>query len=296
MDTIAQIRRDTIIKLINAGIEQNEAQIETDILILHIFGLSKIDIFTDPDKKISKELLNKLNFNLKRRIEEKIPVQYLINKAIFMGREFYVNENVLIPRPETEILVKEVLKLIGQKQNPNIIDIGTGSGCIACMLAILSSNCNCEESIGRCGNPKITASDVSTKALETAKRNARNLGILEKINFIHSDIFANVDQNFDIIVSNPPYIPAQEKESLQKEVSKHEPNLALFAKDEKGVSFYEELIKQSSSKLNPDGHLALEIGINQSQYIVDILLKNNFSDIKIIKDFADIDRIIIAKK
>lgn len=294
MDTIAQIRRDSITKLINADIEQNEAQIESDILIQQVFGLSKIDIFSNPDKKISKDLIDKFNFNLKRRIEEKIPVQYLINKAIFMGREFYVDENVLIPRPETEILVKEVLKLIKQKQNPNIIDIGTGSGCIACMLAILTNSR--EESSELRDNRKIIASDISEKALEIAKQNAKSLEVFEKINFIHSDILADIEQTFDIIVSNPPYIPIREKENLQKEVSKHEPELALFAEDEKGISFYEKLIKQSTTKLNIEGYLALEIGINQSQYIIDILRKYNFDDIKVIKDFADIDRFIIAKK
>jgi release factor glutamine methyltransferase len=296
MDTITKIRKDSITKLIIAEIEPNEAQIEADTLIQHTFGLSKIDIFTNPDQKVSKDLLDKFNTLIKKRITEKIPVQYLTHSANFMRHEFYVDTNVLIPRPETEILVQETLKLIRKKQDPNIIDIGTGSGCIACILAILTNSHHCGESKGRRGNPKITASDISEKALEIAKRNAKNLGVIDKIEFIHSDIFANINQTFDIIVSNPPYIPIKEKENLQTEVSRHEPDLALFAEDEKGISFYSKLAEQSASKLNPDGYLAVEFGIFQANYITDILLKYGFSDINVIKDLANIDRIIIAKK
>ena len=170
-----------------------------------------------------------------------------------MGQEFYANSDVLIPRSETEILVKETIELTENYKNKElkIIDIGTGSGCIACTLAM-----NLE-------NATITASDISKKALKIAQINAKRLKVDDRIIFQHSDILSGIDEKFDIIVSNPPYIPRSEKNNLQIEVSYHEPHLALFVEDEKGVSFYEKLIPQAKSHLNPGGFIAFEMGIEQ---------------------------------
>jgi len=299
LDTIiSNIRQQTVLDLIKSGIAQNEASIEADILIEHIFGLSKKDLIVNPDQEAPKNLVNEFNNLVQKRINEKIPIQYLVKKASFMGYKFYVDENVLIPRPETEILVQEVLKLINISQNKNlsIIDVGTGSGCIACMFALnLISNCH-PELVSGSNNYKIIASDISEKALAVAKINAKKLGILDKIQFIHSDILSDIDKNFDFIVSNPPYIPIKDQESLQIEVSGYEPHLALFVDDEKGISFYKKLIKQSQAKLNKNSYLAVEIGISQSQYISGLLQEAGFANIKVIKDLSDIDRVIIASK
>jgi len=296
--TISDIRHQAVLDLTNSGIAQNEASIEANILVECVFGLSKKDLLINPEQEMPENLVNKFRHLVQKRINEKIPVQYLVNKAFFMGYEFYVDENVLIPRPETEILVEEVLKLInaGKKKNLSIIDVGTGSGCIACMLAkTLYNKCH-PEFISGSDNYKIIASDISKKALAVAKFNAEILGLLDKIEFKYSDILSNIDETFDFIVSNPPYIPLKDRENLQIEVSKYEPHLALFTDDEKGISFYKELIRQSGKKLKPDGYLAVEIGIYQSQYISELLQQAGFVDIEIIKDFNNIDRIIIARK
>ncbi|MDD3012584.1 MAG: peptide chain release factor N(5)-glutamine methyltransferase [Candidatus Gastranaerophilales bacterium] len=296
--SINNIRHQAVLELINSGIAKNEASIEANILVECVFGLSKKDMLINPKQKVPENLEKKFKELVQKRINEKIPVQYLVNKAFFMGYEFYVDENVLIPRPETEILVEEVIKLIkaSKKKNLTIIDIGTGSGCIACMLAKnLYNKCH-PEFISGSNNYNITASDISKKALDIAKFNAQKLNIADKIEFQRSDILKDIDETFNFIISNPPYIPLKDRESLQIEVSGHEPHLALFVDDEKGISFYKELIRQSKEKLNSAGYLAVEIGISQSHYISELLQEAGFVDIQIIKDFSDIDRVIIARK
>jgi len=293
---INQLKLNTITKLQNAGIEKNEAKIETEILLNFVFNLTKKDILLNPEKELPADKIQAFEELAQKRISKKIPVQYLTNRAYFMGEEFYVDNNVLIPRPETELLVEEVIRLYKEQphfiernntpsHNPiKIVDIGTGSGCIACMLAKFSDN-----SI-------IYASDISQKILEITQFNAKKLEINDKIVFIISNILQNINETFDIIVSNPPYISLDEKPTLQEEVVLHEPHLALFAKDKKGVSFYEKLANQAIEKLNKDGFLAVEIGFSQADDVSKIFTEAGFSDIKVIKDYNGRDRIITAVK
>lgn len=300
---LKETKHNIIIKLKNAGIEPNEAAIETDILLNFVFAVTKKDIILNPEKELPKKKLEIFNNLIERRIKEKIPVQYLTNKAFFMGEEFYVDENVLIPRPETEILVEKILRhyekrsevaiskiLTPAKQAQNddiikIIDIGTGSGCIACMLA------------KKLTGVQLFASDISENALKVAKLNAEKLGVKDKIIFINSDLFEKIDikEKFDVIVSNPPYISILEKQNLQPEVVLHEPHQALFTEDNKGISFYEKLAFQAKNRLNKNGYLAVEIGIYQSDDVSKIFEKAGFKEISIIKDFNKIDRVIVAK-
>ena len=281
---LKEVNQNTILQLKKIGISQSEATLETGILLNFVFEITKKDLILDPEKELADEKLEVFNALIQRRVKEKIPVQYLTNKAFFMGEEFYVDENVLIPRPETEILVEEVLKLVN-KNNLKILDIGTGSGCIACMIA------------KHLKEVKVFACDISQKALKVAKLNAEKLGVKEKITFINSDLFENVDakDKFDIIVSNPPYIPLHEKQNLQPEVVLHEPHQALFAEDEKGLAFYEKLASHAKYRLNKNGCLAVEIGIYQSTDAVKIFEKACFKEIKIIKDYNQIERVIVAK-
>ena len=283
--TIIEIKNNAVSKLKEGGIFSSEAIAETDILLNFVFGVAKKDIILNPEKVLEAEKLETFNSLINRRIKEKIPVQYLTNEAFFMGEEFYVDENVLIPRPETEILVEEVLKLVS-KNNAKIIDIGTGSGCIACMIAK-----NLEAA-------SIFASDISEKALKIAELNAERLGVKDKITFINSDIFKNIGstEKFDVIVSNPPYISILEKQNLQPEVVLHEPHRALFTEDEKGISFYEKLIFQAKNQLNKNGYLAVEIGIYQAADVIKIFKNAGFKEIKVIKDFNNIERIVIGKQ
>ena len=244
-------------------------------LLLDSVGFSKKDFLMG--NNLSSENLEKINLLIKKRITEKIPMQQLIGYSYFMGEKFIVNENVLIPRPETELLVQEITKLKGDK----ILDIGTGSGCIAIMAQKIAGMV-------------VSACDISKQALETAQTNAQNLGV--NVEFIHSDLFSNISGKFDVIVSNPPYIPLSEMSNLQEEVALKEPHSALFAPDEKGIEFYEKIIEQSEKYLNAGGFLAFEAGIGQYKYIVQILEQNGFCNIQVIKDLSGIERIIVAQK
>jgi len=284
LTTIKRVKTDTVEVLVKSGISPDEARIETELLIEHVFGLKPKDILLHPDTKISEIKLQEFNSLVKKRIEERIPVQYLTKTAHFMGEVFYVDENVLIPRAETEILVEEVLKKA--HSSSKIIDIGTGSGCIAIMLAK-----NLPEA-------DITACDISEKALKVAVFNAKKTGTAVDIRFVHSDLFQNIEQDekFDIIVSNPPYIPAQEKQTLQPEVREHEPHLALFTDDEQGLSFYEKLAHEAVSRLNTGGILAVEAGFSQAKLVKDIFMANNFAHTEIIKDLSGVERVVVGKK
>ncbi len=283
MNFLKDLKTFAIKELEKNNIFLNEARIEVELLMEHVFGLKPKDLLLNPEIKIPQKKEQKFTDLIKKRIEKNMPVQYLTNKAYFMNEVFYVDENVLIPRPETEILVEEVLKRADK--NLKIIDIGTGSGCIAIMLA------------KNLPNADFTASDISRNALKIAKYNAEKSGTAEKIRFIQSNIFKNFrqDEKFDIIVSNPPYIAIKEKQTLQPEVHKHEPGLALFTDDEDGLSFYKELTGQSFSMLNTGGILAVEVGFSQSEAVSNILKSNNYADIEIIKDLSGVKRVVIGK-
>ena len=222
---LTEFKKSSVNKLTDAGFEKTEALAEINILMEEIFQLTCKDILTNNEYFAEDYLLQRFNKALSTRIIDRIPMQYLINKAYFMSESFYVDQNVLIPRPETELLVEKTLEIAHtfDDKQLKIIDIGTGSGCIACMVAKLLNNTN------------IIASDISSKALEIAKFNADKLSVSHKISFINSDILQNINDKADIIVSNPPYIPLSDKDNLQDEVKNHEPQAALFTKDPEGM-------------------------------------------------------------
>ena len=200
-----------------------------------------------------------------------------------MGEKFIVNPSVLIPRDETEILVRKAIDIINENDLKMALDVGTGSGCIACMIAKYT---NCQ----------IIGLDISTDALNTALDNASRLNLFNKAIFRKSDIFSNVrdGEKFDIIISNPPYIPIKEKANIQKEVT-FDPETALYAKDEDGVEFYKKITEEAPRILNPNGYLAFELGINQANIVSNIMRQNNFTVIEIGKDLAGIERVIVGK-
>jgi len=282
--SLQNLKNETIKKYSEAGIAKSEAAAEFNLLLKEILGITKKDFFLNSDKKLDIKDVENFNFFINRRVKEKIPVQYLINKAYFMGKDYFVDERVLIPRPETEILVQEVVNLFPKGSELKILDIATGSGCIACSIAktLLKS--------------KVMAIDISEKALDVAKINAEKFN-LKNITFFQKDILetSNLDEKFDLIISNPPYIPKSQKSSLQPEILLHEPHEALFAKDNDGIEFYEKIIYLAANSLSPQGILAFEIGINQADKIVSILKSCNFSQIQLIKDFNQIERVIIAQ-
>ncbi len=213
------------------------------------------------------------------KLNQGIPVQYIVGNVNFYGYEFEVNENVLIPRFETEELVNLVIKESENFTNPSILDIGTGSGCIAITL---NKEIN---------GSKVTAVDISTKALATAKTN--NTKLNGNVNFIESDILSNVTGKYDIIVSNPPYIDRSEK--IDTLVYNNEPHLALFA-DNNGLYFYEEILKNIDKYLNEKFIIAFEIGHLQGQALIDLANKYLINiEVEVIKDLQKRDRIVLIK-
>ncbi len=272
---------DIVKILTDAGIEQNEANIEVKLLIEHFCGYSLIDILTG--KKLTSKMLEIVEEKAKLRAKTKQPIQYIIGLADFMGEKFIVNPSVLIPRDETELLVRQAIELIKENNFTEIMDMCTGSGCIACMIAKLT-------------NAHVVGVDISTEAIHTAFSNMEKFELFNKAVFRKSDLYSKIreDEEFDMIVSNPPYIPPQMKANIQKEVS-FEPDWALYTTDSKGLDFYERITKDANLHLKNGGYLLFELGIGQSREVAEIMQKYNFSEIKVLKDLAGIDRVIFGK-
>ena len=250
--------------------------------------LKRIDLALHPDLVFSEAEIVIWN-SILEQLKQEIPVQYLLGKTSFYGLDFEVNENVLIPRPETEELVEWILKR--QKLNPetsgeskkiHILDIGTGSGCIAISLA------------KNLPNATVFAIDVSEKALATARKNAENNSV--NVTFINQNILETGDlqQQFDIIVSNPPYVRNLEKEEIKKNVLDNEPHLALFVEDNDALIFYKKIAELAQKNLSENGQLYFEINQYLGEEMIDLLEKMNFAAIELRKDIYGNDRMIRA--
>ena len=262
------------------GIEPNEAKVEVRLLIEHFAGYSLVDILMG--KKLTEDKLKIVEEKAKLRAKTHEPIQYIIGLADFMGEKFLVNKDVLIPRDETELLVRKAIEIIKENNFKMVLDMCTGSGCIACMIAKLT-------------NSQAMGVDISTEAIHTAFKNMEKFGLYNRAIFRKSDIYSKIreDETFDLIVSNPPYIPPKEKETIQEEVS-YEPDLALYTTDEKGLAFYEKIIKDAPKFLNKGGYLMFELGIGQSTSVAQLMKKAGFENIKVLKDLANIDRVIFG--
>lgn len=270
-----------IVKILTeSGIEKNEANIEVKLLLEYIAGYGVKDMIMG--KKLDETKLSLVKEKAKLRAETHRPIQHIIGYADFMGEKFLVNPNVLIPRDETEFLVRKAVEIINQNNFKSALDVGTGSGCIACMIAKLT---DC----------RIIGLDISADALNTALDNASGLNLFNKAIFRKSDIFSNVkpDEKFDIIISNPPYISIKEKSKLQTEVT-FDPEIALFTQDEQGTEFYEKITSQAPEILTAGGYLVFELGKGQSDF-VEKYMQPRFENIEIIKDLAEIDRVISGR-
>lgn len=206
---------------------------------------------------------------------ESIPLQYIIGFAYFYNRKFLVDENVLIPRMDTEIIIQV---LLDKKVNGKILDMCTGSGIIAITMDLET-------------NSQVVGADISKDALNIAKNNQQHLG--SHVHWIQSDLFCNIDNTFDFIISNPPYINKEDMDALDQYVKK-EPYSALFGGDD-GLKFYREIINEAPKYLNDKGYICLEIGYNQGNAVIE-LLKKSFHEIEIYQDIAGNDRVLIARK
>ncbi len=250
-----------------------DANVDAWYLLTHVFGISRSDFYLYGDQEVDEEK-QRIYLMLTAQRAEHIPLQFITGTQEFMGLEFEVNENVLIPRQDTQVLVEEVLRVCEDK---SILDMCTGSGCIIISLAKL-------------GKPlKATGVDISEKALETATINAKKHKV--EIDFIHSNLFDKVKGTYDIIVSNPPYIPSGEINSLMPEVRDHEPIMALDG-DFDGLVFYHRILEESSRYLKPEGLIFFEIGHNQGEAVTKILKQKGFYHIRTIKDLSGLDRVV----
>ncbi len=266
--------------LTDSGIEPNEANTEVKMLLEHFANYGVKDIVMG--NKLTDEKLRIVQEKAELRAKTRQPIQHIIGFADFMGEKFIVNQSVLIPRDETEILVRKAIEIINKNNFKMALDVGTGSGCIACMIAKYT---DCQ----------IIGLDISSDALNTALDNASKLNLFNKAIFRKSDVFSNIKdgEKFDIIISNPPYIPPLEKANIQTYV-KFDPELALYTTDETGLEFYEKITKNAPKILNSKGYLLFELGIGQSSDVKSIMEKSGFSNIEIIKDLAGIDRVIVG--
>lgn len=259
-----------------------DANLIARVLLEFILKIDRNEIIKKQEQEVEKEEEKEYKKAIEKILQGN-PLQYITKKQEFMKLTFYVDENVLIPQPDTEILVEEVLKIAKRENKEKILDMCTGSGCIGISLA------------NGLENAKITMSDISKKALQIAEKNAKNNNIEEKIKIIESDLFKNIKEKFDIIVSNPPYIETKVIPTLSKQVQK-EPILALDGGKD-GLLFYRKLINEAPLFLKDEGYLCMEIGYNQKEKVIKLAKKEGiFSKIEQVKDLSGNDRVIICKK
>ncbi len=268
---------------LRTGPHPQRARRDAETLLLHMVERDRAYLLTHPEATLNAEGAVRYYALVERRLHGE-PIQYILGECEFFGLPFTVNRDVLIPRPETEHLVEKVLELAAHFSAPRIVDIGTGSGAIAVALA------------HKLPAAHVTATDKSAAALLVARKNAGRNGVAERIRFVEGDLLAPLaDAKFDVVVSNPPYIPEVDRGSLAVEVRDHEPAAALFAGSD-GLDIYRRLIPAAYGALAQDGFLALEIGFGQADAIAAILAAAGFAQIEFTKDLQGIDRVATARR
>ena len=278
---IKEIRKIAIENLIKSNIEDSNTKIS--ILLQYLLSMSKTEIMLHENMELDETQKEEI-FKCVEEIIEGKPIQYITHHQEFMGLDFYVDENVLIPQPDTEILVEETIHMINRKnENIRILDLCTGSGAIAVSIENYALDRNII---------KIYASDISAEALEIARKNAILNNEETNIRFIKSNMFENINDKFDIIVSNPPYIETQTIANLSKEVQ-NEPHIALDGGAD-GLAFYRIIAKEAKKYLNRNGWILFEIGYNQKEAVSNLLQEEKHENITCIKDLNGNDRVIMA--
>ncbi|MFH2011818.1 MAG: peptide chain release factor N(5)-glutamine methyltransferase [Pseudomonadota bacterium] len=286
--TILQLLNRTSQYFNEKGIEN--PRLDSEVLLAHSLKTSRLNLYLNYDKPVLKNELKEYRELIKRRIRRE-PLQYITGHQEFWSLNLKVNEGVLIPRPETEILVEEALKTFFQNepfyQLINILELGTGSGAIAIALA---------KELRRV---MIVATDISDVAVKTAKENASLHGVEENITFLQGSLFKPVSERtgaFSLVISNPPYIPIESFKDLQPEVRDFEPRVALNGGQE-GLKFYRKILSQAGRYLAKDGWLMMELGEGQAEKVTRLIeLTGEFSSSYIVKDFSGIERVVKAQK
>lgn len=257
--------------------EIGEAQLDARLLLEEICGTDHNTLLCHGDREVSEEEEEQYRRALEQRAVH-VPLQHLLGYQDFMGLRFQVNEHVLIPRQDTEILVEEAMRYL--HDGMRILDLCTGSGCI--LLSLLHYSNDCEG----------TGVDISKEALQVAALNAEALGI--KADFLESDLYDKVTGKFDLLVSNPPYIEREVIPTLMEEVREYDPYIALDG-GEDGLDFYRRIIGGAQDYLNRGGQIFLEIGSEQAQSVSELLREAGFKEIEVCKDFAGLDRAVSAR-
>lgn len=262
------------------GIESS--RLNAELLLSEILKCKRLDLYLKFDQLLKENEVTIYREWITRRGKFE-PLQYIIGNVEFYGLPFKVTPDVLIPRPETEILVEEVIKFCKDKTGLKILDIGTGSGNIPIALTKYLNDV------------ELTAVDISEKALSIARENAITNGVVERINFITADVknFMS-DYKFDIVVSNPPYVSKEEYPILQNEIKNYEPMVAVTDSSD-GLDLYRTIAEKAKILLKSNGKIFLEVGKDQEKFIADILEKNDFINIYFVKDYQQIDRVVVGE-
>ena len=260
--------------------EVENPRLNAEHLLASVLGRTRMELYLEFEKKLSDPELDKLRGLVKRRSQGE-PLQHLLGTVEFCGNLFKIDKRALVPRPETEELVELILNFRFPVANLRIVDVGTGSGVIALSLA------------AKLPEAKLAAIDTSEDALALAGENAESLRLTSRISFEKSNLFEKIPERFDLIVANLPYIGMQDRPSLSREVL-HDPEIALFG-GERGDELIRELIDQSGAHLNPNGVLALEIGLGQADGLEKLVRQKNFHDIETKKDYSGIPRFLFAR-
>ena len=278
--TLKQLYKVGTVKLAEEGIE--EFSLDAWYLLEYVTGVSKAMYFAEPERAVSEENADRYIDCIRRRAAH-IPLQHITGEQEFMGYPFCVNEHVLIPRQDTEVLVEEAIQVMRPKMK--VLDMCTGSGCI--VLSILKM---CREKYYMTDLQGIGA-DVSEEALKVARENGRRLGV--PVTWIQSDLFAKIpeEEKYDVIVSNPPYIETAVIDTLQEEVRLHDPYIALDGKED-GLYFYRRIISEAGKYLKTKGKLMFEIGCDQAESVEGLMKNAGYEQITVKKDLAGLDRVV----
>ncbi len=295
VSTVATAIQSTRLALKGAGID--EAPLEAEVLVRHVAGIDRTALYAHPDRTFTDREAQQLDTLVARRCQRE-PLPYILGHWEFYGLDFLVNSAVLIPRPETETLIEEALSWAqsGEAKEPGagstkeaerhlrIADVGTGSGCIAVSLAV------------NLPLATIVATDTSAEALGVAKQNAERHNVQSRIQFVEGDLLTDVEGAFDLIVSNPPYIPDEEVPSLQPEVAHYEPSSALRGGPD-GLSIIRRLLEQASSRLSPKGAIIIEFNAPQSTVLLSEA-RSLWPDAvcRIVQDLAGLDRVLVIER
>lgn len=287
MMRIREVLQEAVEKLKAVG--KATPLLDAEVLLCHVLHMDRLYLYIHRDREITEEQIKAYGRLIEKRLDG-VPVQYLIHRQEFMGLEFYVEEGVLIPRPDTEILVEAVIRWVqaaGGQEPIFIADLGTGSGAISVSLAYYLQHAY------------IYSVDVSPKALAMGRENAKIHGVEQRIEFLRGDLFEPFQGErfmgtLDVLVSNPPYIPRKEIPCLQPEVAKYEPKLALDG-GEDGLDFYRRIVGEAYLFLKNRGLIALEVGHDQADAVKKMMEeRKNYTEIQKIRDFGGIERVVTA--